>query len=161
MVTGGKDPRANPDEYSLPGKASYFAYKGFCGSTRPRPRWHLTRHVYGHETKNVQAAECDKSIDYICIWFHGKQTCQNQLTGKIHSQNPVEPGWRQPLTGVFAVRDLSSVTPSLRNSKTRVDSKSCSFTRFRSSPHQGSPDAEDREVPEQVCYLLLTDSGWV
>ena len=100
------DPWANPDEYFGPGEAPNFAYKGIAVRVDLGPGG-MTRGshwiVYDHDTMNVQAAWSGNSfIDFSCIQFDGKHACHNRLTGKIHFENPVGPGWAHPLTGVFA-----------------------------------------------------------
>lgn len=159
VVTGGTGSLGESGRVFSSRESSQLRVQELRGSTRSRPRWHLTRHVYGHDTMNLQAAECDKFIDYSCIQFHGKHTCHNQLTGKIHFQNLVGPGWGQPLTGVFygprlIGRRLGIVRRELTQNSAHSPVPVVHLTRVL-------PDAGDREVPERICYLLLTDSGWV
>lgn len=99
------NPWANPDEYFPPGEAPNYAYKGIAvrldtgpgGITRGK-KWV----VYDHDTMNMHAAwQGDSFIDYCCIQFDGQHNTHNRLTGNIEFENPVGPGWGQPLTGVF------------------------------------------------------------
>ena len=100
-----KDPWANPDHYFTPGTAPNYAYKGIAvrldvgpGGISRGSHWV----VYDHDTLNVQAAwSGEQFIDYCCIQFDGQHAVHNRLTGEIHFENPVGPGWGQPLTGVF------------------------------------------------------------
>ena len=100
-----RDPWANPDEYFAPGQAPNYAYKGIAvrldqgpGGVSRGSHWV----VYDHDTMNMHAAWSGESfIDYCCIQFDGRHAVHNRLTGKIHVENPVGPGWGQPLTGVF------------------------------------------------------------
>lgn len=100
-----RDPWANPDEYFLPGKAPNYAYKGIAvrldtgpGGVSRGKSWM----VYDHDTMNMHAAWTGNSfIDYCCIQFDGRHAVHNRLTGQIHIENQVGPGWGQPLTGVL------------------------------------------------------------
>ena len=99
------NPWANPDEYFPPGQAPNYAYKGVAVRLDPGPggisrggKWV----VYDHDTMNMHAAWQGSSfIDYCCIQFDGQHNTHNRLTGEIAFENPVGPGWGQPLTGVF------------------------------------------------------------
>jgi len=101
----GDDPWANPDKYFKPGEAPNFAYKGIAvrlndgpGGVSRGTHWV----VYDHDTLNMHAAwSGDSFIDWTCIQFDGRHAVHNRLTGDIHFENPVGPGWAQPLTGVF------------------------------------------------------------
>ena len=98
-------PWANPDEYFGPGNAPNFAYKGIAFRLNPGPGG-ITRGthwaVYDHDTLNLHAMWSGSSfIDYSCIQFDGRHGVHNRLTGTIHFQNPVGPGWAHPLTGSF------------------------------------------------------------
>lgn len=100
-----RDPWANPDHYFVPGTAPNYAYKGIAVRLDPGPggisrgsHWM----VYDHDTLNVQAAwSGNRFIDFCCIQFDGQHAVHNRLAGQIHYENPVGPGWGQPLTGVF------------------------------------------------------------
>lgn len=100
-----KNPWADPDPYFAPGEAPNYAYKGIAirldsgpgGVTRGK-HWV----VYDHDTLNMHAAwSGDEFIDYCCIQFDGQHAVHNRLKGELHFENPVGPGWGQPLTGVF------------------------------------------------------------
>ena len=100
-----QNPWANPDEYFERGEAPNYAYKGIAirldegpgGISRGR-HWA----VYDHDTMSLNAAWSGNSfIDYCCIQFDGQHNTHNRLTGTLHFENPVGPGWGQPLTGVF------------------------------------------------------------
>lgn len=99
------NPWANPDQYFPPGEAPNYAYKGIAVRLDPGPGG-ITRGnkwvVYDHDTMNMHAAwQGNSFIDYCCIQFDGQHNTHNRLTGKIEFENPVAPGWGQPLTGVF------------------------------------------------------------
>ena len=106
----GRGPRSNnpwadPDEYFAPGQAPNYAYKGIAVRLDPGPGG-VTRGnhwmVYDHDTMNMHAAwSGNEFIDYCCIQFDGQHGVHNRLKGKLHFENPVGPGWGQPLTGVF------------------------------------------------------------
>ncbi|MDG2383879.1 MAG: c-type cytochrome [Pirellulaceae bacterium] len=99
------DPWANPDEYFAPGEAPNFAYKGIAvrldpgaGGISRGAQWM----VFDHDTLSVQAGWSGTGfIDYSCIQFDGKHGCHNRLVGEIDFENPIGPGWAQPLTGSF------------------------------------------------------------
>ena len=100
-----ENPWANPDQYFPPGEAPNYAYKGIAVRLDPGPggvsrgkSWM----VYDHDTMNVHAAwSGNEFIDYCCIQFDGQHGVHNRLKGKLHVENPVGPGWGQPLTGTF------------------------------------------------------------
>ncbi len=99
------DPWANPDNYFAPGEAPNYAYKGIAvrldSGAGGVSRGHYWM-VYDHDTMSMNAAwSGDSFIDYCCIQFDGQHNTHNRLTGEIHIENPVGPGWGQPLTGVF------------------------------------------------------------
>ncbi|MFK7734437.1 MAG: DUF6797 domain-containing protein [Pirellulaceae bacterium] len=100
-----KNPWANPDDYFEKGEAPNYAYKGIAvrldrgagGVTRGR-HWV----VYDHDTMSMNAAwSGDGFIDYCCIQFDGQHNTHNRLVGELLTENPVGPGWAQPLTGVW------------------------------------------------------------
>lgn len=100
-----KDPWANPDRYFAPGEAPNYAYKGIAVRLDPGPGG-VTRGkhwcVYDHDTMSFNAAwSGDSFVDYCCIQFNGQHNTHNRLMGEIEIENPVGPGWAQPLTGVF------------------------------------------------------------
>ncbi|MEM7476465.1 MAG: DUF6797 domain-containing protein [Planctomycetota bacterium] len=99
------DPWANPDEYFEPGEAPNYAYKGIAVRLDPGPGG-VSRGkywmVYDHDTMSMNAAWGGTAfIDYCCIQFDGQHNTHNRLMGKVFVENPVGPGWGQPLTGVF------------------------------------------------------------
>ena len=99
------DPWANPDEYFAPGEAPNYAYKGIAvrldagpGGVSRGSHWV----VYDHDTMNMHAAWSGSGfIDWCCIQFDGQHNVHNRLTGEIHIESSVGPGWGQPLTGVL------------------------------------------------------------
>ena len=99
------NPWANPDQYFRPGEAPNYAYKGIAVRLDPGPggisrgkHWM----VYDHDTMNMHAAwSGNEFIDYCCIQFDGQHAVHNRLKGNLHFENPVGPGWGQPLTGAF------------------------------------------------------------
>ena len=99
------NPWANPDEYFPPGEAPNYAYKGIAVRLDPGPGGiSRGRHwmVYDHDTMNMHAAwSGNEFIDYCCIQFDGQHAVHNRLKGELYFENPVGPGWGQPLTGVF------------------------------------------------------------
>lgn len=57
--------------------------------------------MYDHDTMRVAAAWSEQFIDYHGIHFNGMHNSHPKLTGKIHFQNPVGPGWANPDTDGF------------------------------------------------------------
>lgn len=99
------DPWANPDRYFEHGEAPNYAYKGIAirldagpgGISRGR-QWA----VYDHDTMSLNGFWSGESfVDYCGIQFDGQHAVHNRLKGELHLENPVGPGWAQPLTGVF------------------------------------------------------------
>ena len=96
-------PWEDPDEYFPRGGAPNFAYKGIAIRLDRGPGG-ITRGnhwiVYDHDTMNVHAVWSGSGfVDFANIQYDGRHGVHLRLVGDIVYENPVGPGWAQPLTG--------------------------------------------------------------
>ena len=57
--------------------------------------------MYDHDTMRVAAAWSGAFIDFNGIHFNGVHNQHPKITGEIHFENPVGPGWANPKNGSF------------------------------------------------------------